>query len=917
MWGLIENQRYFYIMFEPPLLVTKFSAPPVRETLIQREPLIERLNQSRSLPLVLLSSSAGFGKTTLLSAWASQCTQNVSWLSLDEQDNDPVRFWISVIATLRHSGARRGHMTGEAAFTQLHDTPPPQLLAVLTSLINELTAEASETTLILDDYHVIEEPAIHASLVFVLEHAPSCFHLILSSRVDPPLTLSRWRARGQLVEIRDADLRLSEAETLSFLSQVMGLQLGEKDALRLAHRTEGWIVGVQLAALALRGHQNPSAWILAFSGSQRFIMDYVRDEILKPQPARIQQFLLQTAVLTEMNAALCQMLTGEQASQELLEFLEQANLFVVPLDEERRWYRFHPLFREALLTRLRVTEPELIPRLYQRAAAWYAAQERWSSAIPYAFEAEDQVLATDLLEHFIAPQSWHDEYHTLRRWLARLPREVLRSRPDLSFMYVSAMVLTSRRGPHTLDLVDEPLQWAEQSYREAANQAGLGAVLALRAVLTTNQGDFAHAFALARDALNLLPEHDQQWRRVCLIIRGAEAALSDQGALARSLLLQGLALSETGRWLPSMQIATAMLGDVSFASGELHQAAHYFRQTLATSDEREELIRFQLTLETGARENYYERPALYGLAALAYEWNKLEEAEHYLQEALSQGQFVFLHILTPGLLLQVRLLLARGEFDQARKNLVEISAQAHRPEVLREIQQCQAWLALKMGDSVQTKRWVASCRHEAEPLAFVRREEEALLLARLHIAEGQPQAALGVLESWKRKASESGRLHSERQILILEALAHEAGGARDLARATLLEVVTRIRLEGYQRLFLDEGEVMETLLKTLLPDLREKALISYVRTLLHAFAPASAQADAFPGNAASLLLDPLTPQERRVLHLLAEGASNQDIAKTLVISLATARKHVSNILSKLDAVNRTQAIARAREYALL
>ena len=900
---------------EPQLLVTKFSVPPLRATLIQRLHLIERLNQSRSIPLVLLSAAAGFGKTTLLSAWASQNTQHVSWLSLDEQDNDPTRFWTSVIAALRHSNTRLP-VLGEAALAQLHATPAPALPAVLTSLINDLAAAAEETTLMLDDYHVIEEQAIHASLVFFLDHAPSCLHLVLSSRVDPPLPLSRWRARGQMVEIRDADLRLSEAETDSFLSQVMGLHLGEEDVLRLAHRTEGWIAGVQLAALALRRHEDPPAWIRAFSGSQRLILDYVQDEILKPQPASIQQFLLQTAVLTEMNAALCQMLTGEQASQELLEALERANLFVVPLDEERQWYRYHPLYREALLACLQASQAEQVPLLHRRAAVWYEAQELFHEAISHALAAHDFVYAADLIEHSIVPQSWRNEYHTLRHWLARLPPKVLRARPGLSFMYVLALIFTSRRGPRTLELVEEPLHLTEQSYRGIGNQAGLGAVLTVRAVLTSFQGDYAHAFVLARQALTLLPEHDRQWRGHCLSLLGTEAALAGQLALARQFLLQGITLYETSSSLTGTQFATTMLGEVCLGRGELQQAARYFRQALATSSERQELTQLQLTLETGAKEIYYERLALYGLAQLSYEWNALEEAEHYLQEALSQGQFIWLHILTPGLLLQVRLLYSRNEARRAQQVLGELAAREHRPEVLREIQMCQAWLALKMGNLVQVEQW-AACAQEVEPFVLTRREEEALLLARLRIAEDQPQEALGTLEHWCREAQAQGRRYSELQILVLETLAHEASGAREQARQILLQALTGARPEGYQRLFLDEGEVMETFLKTLLPELREKALASYVRTLLHSFTSASAKHDAFPGDSASVLFDPLTPQERRVLQLLAEGASNQDIAKAFVISHATARKHVSNILSKLGAANRTQAIARAREYALL
>jgi LuxR family maltose regulon positive regulatory protein len=895
-------------MPEPHLLVTQFTIPPLRAALIPRPSLIERLSQNRSVPLVLLCASAGFGKTTLLSAWTSQTPGHVAWLTLDEQDNDPTRFWVAVITALRTCLPT----IGEAAFAMLQSLQPPQLITTLTFLINDLAAFSEETVLILDDYGVIEEQAIHESLVFLLDHLPGTLHLVLSSRVDPPLPLSRWRARGQMMEIRDSDLRFSEQEAASFLSQTMGLHLEEEDVVLLTERTEGWIAGLQLAALSLRGHADPSAFLKVLSGSHRFLLDYMQEEILARQPAAIQRFLLQVAVLPQMNASLCQALTEETASQERLESLERTNLFLVPLDEERQWYRFHPLFREALLARLLASQPEQVPPLYRRAAAWYAAQGLWHEAIPHAFGAEDFAYAADLIECCIDSGIWRNEYHTLHRWLVRLPQEVLRARPLLSFMYALAAdltspgELTSQRGPHSLEQANTPLQWAEQGYRAASNQAGLGAALTLRAMLNAHQGAFAQAFVLARQALSLLPEDDRHWRGGCLIIRGAEAALSDQSPFARQLLRQGLALSESVGWIPNMQIAMALLGDVCFASGELHLAAHYFRRTLASSDEW-----------TGDGEISYECLALYDLAALAYEWNTLAEAEHYLHEALSQGQFLWLHMLIPGLLLQVRLLHTCGKADQAWESLCEFAAQTHRLEMLREIQMCQAWLALKMGDLATAQQWAASSRQEVDFFPRVRWEEEALLLAHLRLAEGQPEVVLGVLEPWKQGACTNGRLHSELQILVVLALAYEASGKRAQAHQALLEALTKARREGYQRLFLDEGQVMELLLKTLLPDLREQALASYVRALLRAFSSPHTQQGALEARSTSLLLEPLTPQEQRVLRLLAEGASNQYIANQLVIELSTARKHVSNILSKLGAANRTQAIARAREYALL
>lgn len=902
-------------MSEPHLLMTKFTIPLLRAQLLPRAHLLELLNQCCSLPLVLLSATAGFGKTTLLSSWASQSTQPIAWLSLDEQDNDLVRFWTSVITALRP----REPFLEARSNAQLHTQP--QFLALLSSLINDLAASGSETFLVLDDYHVIQEPIIHSSFEFFLDHAPSCLHIVLSSRVDPPLPLSKWRARGRMTEIRDANLRLSEGETASFLNQVMGLYLREEEAQQLFERTEGWIAGVQLAALSLVRTRDPASWVRSFNGSYRFILDYMQEEILKLQPPPIQHFLLQTAVLTEMNASLCQALTeepgGEQASQVVLEFLERSNLFVVPLDEERRWYRYHALFREALLTRLRATAPERFPHLHRRAAVWYAAREQWTLAIPHALEAGEEDYAADLIERFVDPTSFRNEYHTLRRWLARLSSETLRSRPHLSFRYVDSLVFTTARSPQTLDLVEEPLRWAEQGFRETSHEAGLGAVLTARAVLTTFQGAFAQACALARQALPLLPEQESLWRGHGLHLLGLERIISGQPDEAQPLLLQSRALLERAGSLPGTILVTSMLGETCMSQGALSQAEHFFQQALSHSHEHEDLAQLQLTLETGRRESYYERLASYGLSQLFYEWNDLDRAQQYLHAALTEAPYPWIHLLTPGILLQVRLLLARRDVEQARSFLNRQATQPSRPEVLQEIHMAQAWLALKTGEQAHAEQWASACLHQAEPLVATRREEAGLLLVRLRLAEDQPQAALALLERWKQEARKNHRGYSELQMLLLEALAHEQAGARAQAKAALQEALTRARPEGYQRLFLDEGVRIEALLKSLLPDLREKALASYTRALLTAFTKAEALPGAHPVEAASRLLDPLTPQEQRVLQQLAQGASNQDIADALLIQLSTARKHISSILSKLGVANRTQAIARAREYGLL
>lgn len=892
-----------------PFLHSSLQVPRLPRTLVERPRLLKQLDAALTQPLTLLSASAGSGKTTLLSAWAALHSHQVAWLSLESLDNEQTRFWLSIILALRTCLPG----VGEAAQMLLQAPQPAPVSTILTSLLNELASLPQEMVLILDDYHVIEERALHEVLFFFLEHLPPCMHLILSTRVDPEFPLSRWRARGHMTEIRAADLRFTAAEAAIFLTEAMGLSLTAEQSGILEQRTEGWIAGLQLTALSLQKQDDPSSFLQQFRGNHRFLLDYVQEEILQRQPARTQRFLLQTAVLTHLNADLCEAVTGESTSQELLEEIEHSNLFLVPLDEERQWYRFHALFRDVLLTRLRVSQPEQVALLQHRAASWYEAQGFLHEAITHALEAGEAFYAADLIERLIIPQSWRNEFPTLRRWLARLPASVLRERPQLSLTYASAVASTSPLGPGLLDLVKEPLELAEQAYRARGDQAGLGGVLTLRAVLLVYQGAFTEGHTLARQALALLPASEQQWRMACLTLVGMGAAFAGQPAHAWRWLLQSQALAEATVSYIGIMANTILLGDVCISRGELQQAAHYFRQALTTLDNQPGLTRHQIRLKLGAGEEpYYEQLALYSLAALFYEWNDLLAAQRYMQEALQKPFHTLFFILTPGLLLQVRFQLACGEVQAAQQCLGELIVQERRPEILRELHLCQAYLAFKSGELAKVDHWAATYAQEAELPSLFRREEEVLLLARFRLTQGQPDTTLELLTPWKLEARKTQRLHSELQILVLEALAHEAKGARTLAREVLLQALRLARPENYQRLFLDEGPAMAALLKTLAPDTREKELIQYVRTLLHAFSKKGKPSIREPSS----LVEPLTQRELEVLRLLTDGASNQEIADHLIITLATVKKHVGNVLSKLSARNRVDAVARARAQHL-
>lgn len=402
------------------LLLPKLLPPRPLAALVARERLVSRLDQALTYRLTLLSASAGFGKTTLLSTWVAHCPYPVAWLSLEEHDNDPLHFWSYVVAALR---VKRPTF-GDTALSMLQAPQPPALTIILTTLINELASSLEEMVLILDDYHIIDDPTIVSSLQFLFDHLPSTFHLILSGRSDPQLALPRLRARGQIVEIRDRDLRFTREETVRFLVQTMGLSLADTEVDVLAQRTEGWIAGLQLAALAMRTREDYATFVRQLSGSQRFIMEYMQEEILERQPQALQDFLLHTSILTRLHASLCQAVTAgasEQESQRMLRTLEKANLFLVPLDEEQHWYRLHSLFRDVLQVRLHAVSPELVPVLHQRAARWYAQQGDVHEAIIHALTGTDYTFAADLMEQS-SEQMWlGGESAQLHIWIRQLP----------------------------------------------------------------------------------------------------------------------------------------------------------------------------------------------------------------------------------------------------------------------------------------------------------------------------------------------------------------------------------------------------------------------------------------------------------------------------------------------------------------
>lgn len=903
------------------LLLAKFSVPRQPNALVMRKRLLQILDTAFVHPLTLLSASAGWGKTTLLSAWVMQCRVPVAWLSLEEQDNDPLRFWSYVFTALRAIEPKGG----ETALNMLRSPAPVAISHVLTALIAALMARPEEMVLILDDFHAIEEPGIHGALRFLLDHIPPCLHLIIASRIDPPWPLARLRVRNQLVEIRDAELRFTQEEAGRFLNQCMGLALSAGDIERLAMRTEGWIASLQLAALALQKHDDPSACVQILSGSSRFLLEYVQEEILDCQPSALQDFLLQTSGLNRLSDSLCNAVTGRGDSYLLLQKVERANLFLQPLDDERQWYRYHALWASAIQSTARQRLGTATVRaLYAKASQWYEQHGLHSDAVEAALQAEDFACAAQLVERIFLPQHFRKPYLVLRRWLEQIPAVVLNAHPFLSFVYAEALTFTSQRcDSSTQALCARLLDVAEEGVRTQEDHSKLAQVLSLKATLAIFRNELPRAFTLAHQMLELQPEGEQHWRGSSLLLLGVEALLAGKLSQARQHMKEAREAYEADQSLPGLIGTALILGEISVGQGMWREATQHYRQVLSHPDEEDkELVQQQLTSKNGTRETLFARLALQGLAHLSYERNELETAEHLLSQAQTLDGFPVeeLHFLThSGSLLQVRILHAQGQVSQAQDVLSQLAAQAQAPRFLREVRACQARLAL-MGDMLTSAEiWEQMLPSPDASLPFILQEEEALLLARLRIAQGKSEQALRILAPWYAQAEAQGYMRTLWEIQLVQARAHFAQNQHAEAQRLARHVLAQTKKEGYQRLFLDEGQEMEALLKMLIQKIHEVSLVSYVRTILQAFTRdqhTQNLADTLPAEQASLLCESLSPQEQRVLHLLVAGRTYAEIAQEFIVSPNTIKTQVSSIYRKLGVNRRAEAVALARQINL-
>ncbi|MFF5287907.1 LuxR C-terminal-related transcriptional regulator [Paractinoplanes globisporus] len=893
------------------LLATKLYVPRLPPGFVTRPRLVGLLEGGLARELVLVCAPAGFGKTSLLADLCRRSPRPVGWLSLDAGDNDPARFWRHLAAAVEQ--VRPG--IAERAEPLLSGPAPGSFERVATGLINELAAEPHDVVLVLDDYHLIDAPPVHASLEFLLRHQPPGLHVVMASRTDPPLPLARWRARGRLAELRADVLRFTGEEAADLLRGAVGPDLnaglGDDAVAALATRTEGWAAGLQLAALSLLGTPDVASFVATFSGSHRYVLDYLTEEVLTNQPEPVREFLLETSVLERLSGPLCDAVTGRVDGQAMLEAIERANLFLSPLDDVRGWWRYHQLFADLLRARLQQQRPERQRELHRSAAAWHEAHGSVDEAVRHALAAGDATWAARLLERHFDELQMRSEVATVRRWFAALPAELIAARPRLLLMQAHYAFLAGR-----LDEGEGLLEAAERAWPPVADEPYEPSVARAASLLVNVPAWIAveHAFiAYSRgDA-----EQTARFATRALAGAGEDEWMLDtvaRGHLTMATWLRGR-VDEAERELIS-QVATlrtldkrdetawvcGLLGQVQSARGDLDAAAATYRQAV------------EMTAPPGRAAPPAAGVGYAGLAEVAYQRNDLDAASRHLAAALPLcRQLVYTPSLARALATLAWIRHAQGDEAGSREAADEAVAAAPGPDLVdlfNPVPAQRARLLLAQGDVDAAARWTAGRGVDADDEPRYPREPAYLVLARVLLAQGRTGQALRLLDRLRSAATVQNRIGSVIEIQALRALALAADSRRAEALAALTDAVGLAQPQGYIRVFADEGPPMAALLGRL--PVNDTVPMAYVGRLMRAFRHADAEAAAVPGLVAGL-----SGRELEVLRLMAAGKQNKEIADQLYVTVDTVKKHVTHILEKLGASNRTEATARARELSLL
>ena len=864
-----------------PILATKLYVPSPRAKIVLRPRLIERLNEGLSAgrKLTLISASAGFGKTTLISEWIANCGRPVAWLSLDEGENDPVRFLVYLIAAVQTIVPK----IGDGVLGVLQSPQPPPTESILTTLINEITTIPDNFIFILDDYHIIDSKPVDNALTFLLEHLPSQMHLVIATREDPHLPLSRLRARGQMTELRAADLRFTPSEAAEFLNQVMGLNLSAEDIASLENRTEGWIASLQLAALSMQGHtsRDTTSFIKSFTGSHHFVLDYLVEEVLGQQSESVQTFLLRTSILERLCGPLCDavLLTPSTSGQETLEYLEHANLFIVPLDNERRWYRYHHLFADVLRKHLMAKQPAQVSALHRRASEWYEHNGSMDNAIHHALAAEDFERAATLIELAEPEMRRSRQGATVRElgWLKALPDELVHFRPVLSVAYAFALF-----GSGELGGVEPRLRDAERWLDTTSDTAGMvvvdeeefrrlpGMIALLRAAQALARDDMPEAVKNAQRVLDLAPEDAHLMLGGAASVLGLAAWANGDLESARRMTADGMANVRRAGYISSAIGGAIVLADIQIAQGRLHEAMTIYERALQWATE------LGAPTQRGAADMYV------GMSAINREHNDLETATQHLLTSQTLGELATLP-QNPyrWCAAMARIQEAQGDLDGALKLLDQAEDLYYgnfspnvRPIATRK---ARVWVAQgRLGEALGwTREQGLSVDNELSYL----REFDHITLARVLLAcyqsnhaDGSISGVVGLLERLLKAAEEGGRKGSVIEILVLQALAYHAQGDLPAALLPLQHALALAEPEGYVRMFLDEGSSMMQLLRE--ASARE-IMPSYTDKLLAVFEDEKRKSEDKPDlPAAEPLIDPLSQRELKILQLIAQGLSN-------------------------------------------
>ena len=899
-----------------PLLLTKLYVPPPRPKIVLRPRLIERLNEGLQCKLILISAPAGFGKTTLVSDWITGCRRTVAWLSLDEGDSDLTRFLMYFIAALQTVEVN----IGKGVLRILESPQRPSIEMILTALLNEIASVPDDFILVLDDYHVINSQLVDDALAFLLEHLPPQLHLVITTREDPSLPLARLRARDQLIELRGADLRFTTAEVTDFLNQVMDLNLTMEDILSLETRTEGWVAGLQLAAISMKGNSDVSRFIREFAGDHHYIVDYLIEEVLRRQPGPIRSFLLQTAILDRMNGSLCDAVTGIEDSHARLEALQRGNFFIIPLDDRRIWYRYHRLFADVLRMHLKEEQPNQVSELHRRASAWYEQNGSMENAIRHALSAGDFSRAADLVELVFPGMNRSRQFTTLLGWLKSIPDELIRFRPVLSTEYALVSMSCGEN-----ESVEPRLRDAERWLEPTANTAGMvviddvefrrvpGMIAIVRAGQALGRGDMPETVKNARRVLELAPENDY------LMLGGAASQLGlvawANGDLdtARRMTADGMVNVWKAGYISPAIGGAIVLADIQIAQGSLHEAMTTYERAL------------QWAMEPNAPVRPGAADMLVGLSSLHYEHNDLKTSMNLLHKSQALGELAGLP-QNPyrWRAAMARILEAQGDLDGA----LDLLDQAERlydgsfsPNV-RPIaaRKTRVWVVQgRLGEALD---WVSQQGLSVDNELSYMREFEHITLARVLLAcyerglvNGSISEVIGLLERLLNAAKKGGRKGNVIEILVLQALVYQTQSDLNAALFPLQQALALARPEGYVRIFLDEGSNMIQLLQA--ASARE-IMPEYTGKLLTAFEADKRKSEVKPDLLpAKPLFQPLSQNELRVVQLIAQGLTNREIGERLFLALDTVKGYNRRIFDKLQVQNRTEAVTRARVLGLL